>query len=184
MYWVILIAIVLTVLVAVVALNIDVKKSFSVLSVIILIVGFGLLWLEVSTTANAIQSKRSLSETVGAVSNSILQVVGEENADYRFDYNAATNIFLTLKLYSPVSLEGMEVNDIVGQTVVSLPQVIGKELAQKYKTRIVVNIFLILLTLCAMCFFVAKTMQGTSRGRSSRSYSDEGYSKNTRFEDF
>ena len=96
MYWVILIAIVLTVLAAVVALNIDVKKSFSVLSVIILIVGFGLLWLEVSTTANAIQSKRSLSETVGAVSNSILQVVGEENADYRFDYNDATNIFLTL----------------------------------------------------------------------------------------
>lgn len=184
MYWVILIAAVLTVLMAVVALNTDVRKKFSVLSIVVLIVGFGLLWIELSATANAIRAKRSLSETVDAVSSLILQVVGEDNADYRFDYDDAANIFLALKVYSPVSLNGMEVDDIVGQTIVSLPQVISKELSCRYKTRIAINVFLVLLTLCALYFFTAKTMQGTSKGRSTRRYDDEGYSRNTRYEDF
>ena len=86
MPWGIIIALVLTLLIALLVTGLNGRKKLTTLSYIVLAAGFLLLWLEASGAVGAIEAKRSLTATVanvGDIANSVGSALGaDEIVDY------------------------------------------------------------------------------------------------------
>lgn len=157
MPWGIIIALVLTLLIALLVTGLNGRKKLTTLSYIVLAVGFLLLWLEASGAVGAIEAKRSLTATVanvGDIANSVGSALG---ADEIVDYG--------------VSELAQRTNDRIERTA---------------NRTMIVCIILLVLTSALTYFITERTMQGVGGvgGASRRRNDDEGYSTSTRYEDF
>ena len=157
MPWGIIIALVLTLLIALLVTGLNGRKKLTTLSYIVLAVGFLLLWLEASSAVGAIEAKRSLTATVanvGDIANSVGSALG---ADEIVDYG--------------VSELAQRTNDRIERTA---------------NRTMIVCIILLVLTSALTYFITERTMQGVGGvgGASRRRNDDEGYSTSTRYEDF
>ena len=157
MPWGIIIALILTLLIALLVTGLNGRKKLTTLSYIVLAVGFLLLWLEASGAVGAIEAKRSLTATVanvGDIANSVGSALG---ADEIVDYG--------------VSELAQRTNDRIEQTA---------------NRTMIVCIILLVLTSALTYFITERTMQGVGGvgGASRRRNDDEGYSTSTRYEDF
>lgn len=180
-----LIAIVLTVLVLVLAMNMNVAKGMSVASYIVLIVGFFVLFVFSTQLVKSIAGKVTLSENVDGITFAINDIVDayfsdqkEDISNHRFDYKQATVIYELLKDSSPVPLKGLSITDIAGQTVETLPTIVGKELSVGYRNRIIIYTILIVVFVGIMYALVYFFMEGGSKGRTTYSglHDYEGFS--------
>lgn len=157
MPWGIIIALILTLLIALLVTGLNGRKKLTTLSYIVLAVGFLLLWLEASGAVGAIEAKRSLTATVanvGDIANSVGSALG---ADEIVDYG--------------VSELAQRTNDRIERTA---------------NRTMIVCIILLVLTSALTYFITERTMQGVGGvgGASRRRNDDEGYSTSTRYEDF
>ncbi len=157
MPWGIIIALVLTLLIALLVTGLNGRKKLTTLSYIVLAAGFLLLWLEASGAVGAIEAKRSLTATVanvGDIANSVGSALG---ADEIVDYG--------------VSELAQRTNDRIERTA---------------NRTMIVCIILLVLTSALTYFITERTMQGVGGvgGASRRRNDDEGYSTSTRYEDF
>lgn len=180
-----LIAIVLTILVLVLAMNMNVDKEMSAVSYIVLVVGFFVLFIFSTQLVKSIVGKMTLSENVDGITFAINDVIDayfsdqkEDISNHRFDYKQATVIYVLLKDSSPVPLKGLSITDIAGQTVETLPTIVGKELSVGYKNRIIIYTILIVVFVGIIYALVYFFMGGGSKGRSTYSgrYDDGGFS--------
>ena len=157
MPWGIIIALVLTLLIALLVTGLNGRKKLTTLSYIVLAVGFLLLWLEASGAVGAIEAKRNLTATVANVGD-IATTVGS----------------------------AVGANEIVDYSVSELAQRANDRIERTANRTMIVCIILLVLTSALTYFITERTMQGVGRsgGAARRRYDDEGYSTNTRFEDF
>ena len=181
-----LIAIALTILVLVLAMNMNVAKGMSVAAYIVLVVGFFVLFIFSTQLVKSIAGKVTLSENVDGITYAINDVVDsyfsdqkEEISNHRFDYKQATVIYVLLKDASSVPLKGLSISDIVGQTVETLPTIVGKELSVGYRNRIIIYTILIVVFMGIIYALVYFFMEGGSKGRTTYSghrHDDGGFS--------
>lgn len=157
MPWGIITALILTLLIALLVTGFNGRKKLTTLSYLVLAAGFLLLWLEASGVAGAIEAKRNLTATVASVSDIASTVGSAMGADEIVDYG--------------VSELSQRANDRIERTA---------------NRTIIVCIILLVLTSALTYFITERTMQGVGRGGGAtrRRNDDEGYSTNTRFEDF
>ena len=157
MPWGIIIALVLTLLIALLVTGLNGRKKLTTLSYIVLAAGFLLLWLEASGMVGAIEAKRSLTATVanvGDIANSVGSALGA--------------------------------NEIVDYGVSELAQRTNDRIERTANRTMIVCIILLVLTSALTYFITERTMQGVGGvgGASRRRNDDEGYSTSTRYEDF
>ena len=157
MPWGIIIALVLTLLIALLVTGLNGRKKLTTLSYIVLAAGFLLLWLEASGMVGAIEAKRNLTATVanvGDIANSVGSAVGA--------------------------------NEIVDYSVSELAQRTNDRIERTANRTMIVCIILLVLTSALTYFITERTMQGVGGvgGASRRRNDDEGYSTSTRYEDF
>lgn len=157
MPWGIIIALVLTLLIALLVTGLNGRKKLTTLSYIVLAAGFLLLWLEASGMVGAIEAKRNLTATVanvGDIANSVGSAVGA--------------------------------NEIVDYSVSELAQRANDRIERTANRTMIVCIILLVLTSALTYFITERTMQGVGGvgGASRRRNDDEGYSTSTRYEDF
>ncbi len=157
MPWGIIIALVLTLLIALLVTGLNGRKKLTTLSYIVLAVGFLLLWLEASGAVGAIEAKRNLTATVANVGD-IATTVGS----------------------------AVGANEIVDYSVSELAQRANDRIERTANRTMIVCIILMVLTSVLTYFITERTMQGVGGvgGASRRRNDDEGYSTSTRYEDF
>ena len=157
MPWGIIIALVLTLLVSLLVTGMNGRKKLTTLSYIVLAVGFLLLWLEASGLTGAIEAKQNLTATVAGVGDGVNNIATAMGAD-----------------------------EIVNYGVSELSQRVNERIESTANRTIIVCIILMVLTSVLTYFITERTMQdvGGRRGPSRRRDDGEGYSTNTRFEDF
>lgn len=157
MPWGIIIALVLTLLIALLVTGLNGRKKLTTLSYIVLAASFLLLWLEASGMVGAIEAKRNLTATVanvGDIANSVGSALGA--------------------------------NEIVDYGVSELAQRTNDRIERTANRTMIVCIILLVLTSALTYFITERTMQGVGGvgGASRRRNDDEGYSTSTRYEDF
>ncbi len=193
MLWGLLIAIVLTILVLVLAMNMSSGKEMSAVSYIVLVAGFFVLFIFSTQLVKSITGRMTLSENVDGITFAINDVLNSYFSDqkegisnHQFDYKQATVIYMLLKDASTVPLKGLSISDIAGQTVETLPTIVGKELAEGYKNRIIIYAVLIVLFTSIICILTSAFMNGNSRRKSgyASQHNTGGYSTNRKYEDF
>ena len=157
MPWGIVIALVLTLLVALLVTGFNGRKKLTTLSYIVLAAGFLLLWIEASGMVGAIETKQSLTATVAGVGDGVNNIAAAMGAD-----------------------------EIVNYGVSELSQRVNERIERTANRTIIVCIILMVLTSALAYFITERTMQDVSgrRGPSRRRDDGEGYSTSTRYEDF
>lgn len=157
MPWGIIIALVLTLLIALLVTGLNGRKKLTTLSYIVLAVGFLLLWLEASGAVGAIEAKHNLTATVANVGD-IATTVGS----------------------------AVGANEIVDYSVSELAQRANDRIERTANRTMIVCIILMVLTSVLTYFITERTMQdvGGRRSPSRRRDDGEGYSTSTRYEDF
>ena len=121
MLWGLLIAIVLTILVLVLAMNMSSGKEMSAVSYIVLVAGFFVLFIFSTQLVKSIAGRMTLSENVDGITFAINDVLNsyfsdqkEDISNHQFDYKQATVIYMLLKDASTVPLKGLSISDIAG----------------------------------------------------------------------
>lgn len=158
--WGFLIALVLTAVVVVLAMN--AKKGFKpgVLSWIVVVVGFVGLWIFGARLAGNIESRSNALELKERISGGVTDFASSEFSDE------------VAAFVSDYGVADAASEFVVGETV------------HFYTVRMWIDVVLLVVVMAAMALLFVVFMEGKRGGSSYRSSSDEGYSTRGSYEDF